>query len=170
MADTISPPTEGIVIPRLRAQFGEALKDVKVWRHETTILVEPPALVAVCRFLKDSPDLAFDLLSSVTAVDRLALPEHTPRFEVVYHLCSIPLKRRLRLKLQVEDGEPVPTVTGVWEAANWYEREVFDLFGIVFTGHPDLTRILMPDDWDGHPLRKDYAVQASPKWWEEEPA
>jgi NADH-quinone oxidoreductase subunit C len=171
MPDTVSiPPMEGIVIPRLREQFGGALEAVKVWRHETTILLPAGDLVRVCRFLKDSPDLAFDFLSSVTAVDRLALPEHTPRFEVVYQLCSIPHKRRLRLKIRVEDGMPVPTVTEVWETANWYEREVFDLFGIPFTGHPELTRILMPDDWEGHPLRKDYAVQASPKWWEEEPA
>ncbi len=163
-------PTEAIVIPRLREQFGAALRHVEVWRHETTVLLDPAELVRASRFLRDSPELAFDFLSAVTAVDRLNLAEHTPRFEVVYHLCSIPHKRRLRLKVRVEDGEPVPTVTTVWEAANWYEREVFDLFGIRFSGHPDLTRILMPDDWEGHPLRKDYPVEAAPKWWEEEPA
>ena len=171
MSETIStPPTEGIVIPRLREQFGEALQGVKVWRHETTILLQPGDLVRVCRFLRDSPDLVFNFLSAVTAVDRLVLPDHTPRFEVVYQLCSLPHKRRLRLKVRVEDGESLPSVTGVWETANWYEREVFDLFGIPFAGHPDLTRILMPEDWEGYPLRKDYAVQASPKWWQEEPA
>ena len=170
MAEITIPPIEGLVIPRLRGQFGDVLQDVKVWRHETSVLVRPGDLVRVCRFLRDSPDLAFDFLSSVTAVDRLNLPGPTPRFEVIYQLASIPHKWRLRLKVRVPDGEPVPTVIPVWDAANWYEREVFDLFGIVFTGHPELTRILMPEDWEGHPLRKDYPVEAAPKWWEEEPA
>ncbi len=170
MPDTAVPPIEGLVIPRLREQFGDALLDVKTWRHETTVLVRPSDLVRVCRFLRDTPDLAFDFLATVTAVDRLGLPDNGPRLEVVYHLASIPHKWRLRLKLRVADGEAVPTVTSVWDAANWYEREVYDLFGIAFADHPNLTRILMPDDWEGHPLRKDYPVQAAPKWWEEEPA
>ena len=167
---TGQPATEGLVLQRLRAQCGEALREVKVWRHETTILLAPADLVRVCRSLKDDADLAFDFLSSVTGVDRLNLPDRTPRFELVYHLYSIPHKRRLRLKVRVDEGEAVPSVTEVWETANWHEREVFDLFGVPFAGHPDLRRILMPDDWEGHPLRKDYPAEASPKWWEEEPA
>ncbi len=170
MSEATEPAAEGLVLQRLRERFGEALLDVKVWRHETTILLRPLDLVRVCRYLRDDPDLTFDFLSSVTGVDRLSLPRNSPRFEVVYHLYSLQHKRRLRLKVQVADGEAVPSVTGVWESANWHEREVFDLFGVPFSGHPDLRRILMPDDWEGHPLRKDYPVEASPKWWEEEPA
>jgi NADH-quinone oxidoreductase subunit C len=163
-------PAEGLVLTRLRERFGDALLEVKLWRHETTIFLQPRDLVRVCLYLRDDPDLTFDFLSSVTAVDCLRLPEHSPRFEVVYHLYSLQHKRRLRLKIRVEDGEAVPSVIGVWETANWHEREVFDLLGVPFAGHPDLRRILMPDDWEGHPLRKDYPVEASPKWWEEEPS
>ncbi len=167
MADAAA--TEGLVLQRLREHVGDAIGDVKVWRHEITIVLSPTDLVRVCRYLRDEPELAFDFLSSVVGVDRLKLPDNTPRFEVVYHLYSIQYKRRLRLKVRVGEGESVPSVTGVWESANWHEREIFDLFGVPFEGHPDLQRILMPDDWEGHPLRKDYPVQASPKWWEEEP-
>jgi NADH-quinone oxidoreductase subunit C len=164
-----SSVVEGLVLHKLREQCGDALLEVKVWRHETTAVLRPQDLVRVCRFLRQDPDLGFDFLSSVTGVDRLNLPEASPRFEVVYHLYSLQFKRRLRLKVRVDDGEKVPTVTGVWETANWHEREVYDLFGVPFEGHPDLRRILTPDDWEGHPLRKDYPVQAAPKWWEEEP-
>jgi NADH-quinone oxidoreductase subunit C len=161
---------ESLVLLRLREQFGEALTEVKIWRNETTVILRPQDLERICRFLRDDPDLTFDFLSDVTGVDRLKLPEASPRFEVVYHLHSLQHRRRLRLKVRVNEGEAVPTVTGVWETANWHEREVYDLFGVPFDGHPDLRRILMPDDWEGHPLRKDYPVEASPKWWEEEPA
>jgi NADH-quinone oxidoreductase subunit C len=169
-ADGQEGAPEGLVLQRLRERFGDALLDVKVWRNETTVVVGPADLVGICRFLRDDPDLAFDFLADLTGVDRLKLPESSPRFEVVYQLYSIQFKRRLRLKVRVDEGQPVPSVTGVWETANWHEREVHDLFGVSFQGHPDLRRILMPDDWEGHPLRKDYPVEASPKWWEEEPA
>jgi NADH-quinone oxidoreductase subunit C len=179
MSDTDSRVAEGrdeaqaaesLVLQRLRDQFGGLLLDVKVWRNEITVILRPADLVRVCRFLRDDPDLAFDFLSDVTGVDRLKLPEHSPRFEVVCHLYSLQYRRRLRLKVRVDEGEAVPTVTDVWPTANWHEREVYDMFGIPFEAHPDLRRILMPDDWEGHPLRKDYPVEASPKWWEEEPA
>lgn len=161
---------EGLVLQRLREQFGPALLEVKVWRNETTVVLAPQDLVRVCQFLRDDPDLAFDFLSDVTGVDRLMLPEPSPRFEVVYHVYSLQYRRRLRLKVRVGDGQAVSTVTELWPTANWHEREVYDLFGVPFEGHPDLRRILTPDDWEGHPLRKDYPVEASPKWWEEEPA
>ncbi len=164
------PAAESLVLQRLRERFGGALQQVRVWRNETTVILRPQDLIPICRLLRDDPDLAFDFLSSVTGVDRLNLPESSPRFEVVYHLYSLQFKRRLRLKVQVDEGEAVPTVTGIWETANWHEREVFDLFGVPFADHPDLRRILMPDDWEGHPLRKDYPVEAAPRWWEEEPA
>jgi NADH-quinone oxidoreductase subunit C len=121
-----------------------------------TIYATPDRIVDTCRALRDTPSLAFDMLVEVTAVDFFP---RTPRFEVVYHLVSIASRRRLRVKVRVDLGATVPTVCGVWPAAGWPEREVWDMFGIVFDGHPDLRRILMPEDWEGHPQRKDYPVQ-----------
>lgn len=168
--EELQAPAESLALQRLREQFGEIILETKVWRNETTVVLAPQDLPRVCRFLRDDPDLAFDFLSDVTGVDRLGWPEALPRFEVVYHLYSLQHQRRLRLKVRVNEGQAVPSVTGIWETANWHEREVYDLFGVPFEGHPDLRRILMPDDWEGHPLRKDYPAEASPKWWEEEPA
>ena len=119
-----------------------------------TIYVPASHLVPTGEALRDA--LGFDLLVEVTAVDFFP---REPRYEVVYHLVSIAGRRRLRVKVAVAAGASVPTVQGVWPAAGWPEREVWDLFGITFDGHPDLRRILMPEDWDGHPLRKDYPVQ-----------
>jgi NADH-quinone oxidoreductase subunit C len=120
---------------------------------EATIVIDPGRIVEVCRALKEQ---GFERLASVTAVDRFPCE---PRFEVVYHLHSIGRNRRLRLKCRVVTAEAeIDSVTGVWRSADWYEREVYDLFGITFRGHPGLRRILMPEDWDGHPLRKDYPV------------
>ena len=123
-------------------------------RKELTLETPPARIVSVCGFLKY--DRNFVRLSTVTAVDRYPAE---PRFEVVYHLHSIEPCRRLRLKCRVRGEDPViESVVSVWRSANWYEREVFDLFGIQFVNHPDLRRIMLPDDWKGHPLRKDYPV------------
>ena len=157
-------PEENLTVRKLRERFPEAILSAKSFRNEITVVVTPSEIVRVCRHLKEDPDLRYDFLSDLTAVDRLR--EH-PRFEVVYHLYSLPFKRRVRLKVPVEEGEAVPSVTQVWGTADWHEREVYDMFGVGVEGHPDLRRILMPEDWEGHPLRKDYPVQASPKWWEE---
>jgi NADH-quinone oxidoreductase subunit C len=119
-----------------------------------TVYVPVVGLVRTCGALRDS--LGFEVLVELTAVDYLP---RTPRFEVVYHLLSIANRRRVRLKVRVEAGDGVPTVQGVWPSAGWPEREVWDMFGIPFDGHPDLRRILMPEEWEGHPLRKDYPVQ-----------
>ena len=156
-----------LAVRKLRERFPQAVLEAKAHRNEVTVAVDRAAIETVCRFLRDDPDLAFDYLSDLTAVDRLGLGEPGPRFEVVYHLYSVSRRHRLRLKVRAGDGEPVPTVTAVWEGANWFEREVFDLFGVPFAGHPDPRRILMPDDWVGHPLRKDFPVETSPRWWEE---
>ena len=121
-----------------------------------TIYVPADQLVATCRALLDTPALRFNVLTEITAVDYLP---RDPRFEVVYHLLSVPHRRRLRLKVRVGDGGSVQTVQRVWPSAGWFEREVWDMFGILFDGHDDLRRILMPDDWEGHPARKDYPVQ-----------
>jgi len=121
-----------------------------------TIYAPAERLVDTCRALRDTPALRFDFLADVIGVDFLP---RSPRYEVVYHLVSISNRRRLRVKVRVPDGGGVPTVHGVWPAANWHEREVWDMLGIFIEGHPDLRRILMPEDWEGHPLRKDYPVQ-----------
>ena len=121
---------------------------------ELTVEIAPEKIVETCGFLKQS--MQFERLSTVTAVDRYPIE---PRFAVVYHLQSIARKERVRLKCRLAGEHPeIDSVTSVWRSANWYEREVFDLFGIRFRNHPDLRRILMPDNWEGHPLRKDYPV------------
>jgi NADH-quinone oxidoreductase subunit C len=135
----------------------DAVTGGKLDRGELTLEVRPAKIASVCGFLKY--DQSFVRLSSVTAVDRYPAE---PRFEVVYHLHSLARKERVRLKCRVGGENPeIESVTSVWRGANWYEREVFDLFGIRFTSHPDLRRIMLPDDWAGHPLRKDYPVTGS---------
>jgi NADH-quinone oxidoreductase subunit C len=121
-----------------------------------TIYVPKEHLVATCRALVDAPSLGFAAIIEITAVDYLP---RSPRFEVVYHLLSVSNRLRLRLKVRVDTDETVPTVQSVWPGAGWPEREVWDMFGIIFAGHPDLRRLLMPEDWEGHPARKDYPVQ-----------
>ena len=124
-------------------------------RGELTVEVAPERIVEACRAVKH--ELKFERLSDVTAVDRYP---SEPRFEVVYHAHSVSRNLRLRLKARLAGDSPaIESVTGVWRSANWYEREVFDLFGITFRNHPDLRRILMPEEWTGHPLRKDYPVE-----------
>jgi NADH-quinone oxidoreductase subunit C len=124
---------------------------------QTTVCVSRDHLPAVARALRDRPDLRYHLLAELTAVD---YAPREPRFEVVYLLVSIEHRRRLRVQVRLQgDDAHVGTVSGVWPAANWLEREVWDLFGIVFDGHPDPRRLLMPEDWEGFPLRKDSPVQ-----------
>jgi NADH-quinone oxidoreductase subunit C len=124
------------------------------------IYVPADKLVETCRVLRDTPSLGFNAFVEITAVDYLP---HEPRYEVVYHLLSMAHKHRVRLKVRVAgnaaDDGVVPTVQDIWPGAAWAEREVWDMFGIVFSGHPDLRRLLMPEDWEGHPARKDYPVQ-----------
>jgi NADH-quinone oxidoreductase subunit C len=121
---------------------------------ETTVIADPAQIVDLCRFLKDKEK--FIRLSTVTAVDWFPAE---PRFEVVYHLHSIERNLRLRVKCRLSGANPeIDSATPVWYAANWYEREIFDMFGIGFRNHPNLVRILMPVDWEGYPLRKDYPV------------
>jgi NADH-quinone oxidoreductase subunit C len=139
--------------------FAAALLESVTYRDETTLVLAPDTLVEVCQALRDEPTLRYDYLADVTAVD---WPERTPRFDVVYHLLSLQTRARVRLKVRVgqpeEEHPAVPSVHAVWPTANWYEREIYDLFGIAFTNHPDLRRLLMPADWEGYPLRKDYPL------------
>jgi len=154
-------------VEMVRKKFPQAIVEIVEFRGEQTIILRPEQLVAVCSYLQK--DVRYTFLSSVTAVH---WPERLPRFDIVYHLLSIPHRSELRLKVRVgerrEEHPSVPTVSGVWPGANWYEREVFDLFGILFSNHPDLRRILMPMDWTTHPLRKDYPLSGfdlpEPHW------
>ncbi|MEE9172671.1 MAG: NADH-quinone oxidoreductase subunit C [candidate division NC10 bacterium] len=151
-------------VHRLREEFPGAVVAVVPFQDEVTITVEREEIDRICHFLKGDPDLRYDFLADLCGVDWLGKQE--PRFEVVYNLYSIPRRDRIRLKIRVPEDTEVPSVVRVWPTANWHEREVFDMFGVRFTGHPDLRRILMPEDWEGHPLRKDYPVEEMPRWWE----
>lgn len=144
--------TPADAIEGLQRQFGDAVLDVVYFRDEATALIPGDKVVDVCRYCRD--ELGFNYLSDISAVDWL---DRTPRFDIVYHLLSLESWIRLRIKVQTDVGVPVPTVIPVWGGANWPEREVYDLFGVEFAGHPDMRRILMPEGWIGHPLRKDYA-------------
>lgn len=144
-------------VARLLAWNSAAVEGAKFDREEMTIYVDRASIREACALLRDDAECAFNFLSDVTCVDWYP---SEPRFEVVYHLLSISKKERVRLKVRLDGGSPVvESLTSVWPGANYFEREVFDLFGIRFTGHPYLRRILMPEDWEGHPLRKDYPVE-----------
>jgi NADH-quinone oxidoreductase subunit C len=146
-----------LAVRKLREWDAQAVAQVIEFRGETTVVVPRERLVRVAEYLAGEPSLVFSFLSDITTVDRYPIE---PRFEVNYHLLSLERRERLRLKVRVPGSEAVvPTVTSVWPTANWHERENFDLFGMRFEGHPDLRRILMPDDWEGYPLRKDYPVE-----------
>jgi NADH-quinone oxidoreductase subunit C len=160
---------ENPTVAFVRERFPEDLLEVTAYRQEQTLLIKPNAIAQVCQALRDAEDQAFDYLADVTAVD---WPEREPRYDVVYHLVSLVTHAVVRLKVRVgtpKEAHPaVPSVTSIWPAANWFEREIYDLFGIAFTGHPDLRRILMPTDWVGHPLRKDYpltGIQLPEPYW-----
>jgi len=141
----------------LRAACPDGVLETSFPQGDALAVVRPEYLRKVMAFLKDDPRLQFSMLVDITAVDHLG---RKPRFDVVYHLLSIPLKRRLRIKVRVEDGEPtVDSLTPLWGDANWLEREVWDMFGIRFAEHPDLRRILLYEEFQGHPLRKDYPIR-----------
>jgi NADH-quinone oxidoreductase subunit C len=146
-----------VAVRKLKDRDPQAAAEVISFRGETTIVVPRERLVRSAEYLKSDPDLAFEFLSDITAVDRFPVE---PRFELNYHLTSLKHRTRVRLKVKLNSKDPVvATVTTVWPTANWHEREIFDLMGVRFDGHPNLTRILMPDDWEGHPHRKDYPVE-----------
>ena len=145
------------IVERLRAADEKVIAVASEFRGELTLVLPPEQLLRAAQLLQAEPGLQFDFLSDISAVDRFPIE---PRFEMNYHLLSIPLRQIVRLRVWLPGKEPVvSTVIPVWPTANWHEREIFDLFGIRFEGHPDLHRILMPDDWEGYPLRKDYPVE-----------
>jgi len=148
---------QSLVVRKLRAWNSQAVAEVREFRGELTIVVPREYLRRAAEFLSGDPELQFTFLSDVIGVDHFPIE---PRFELNYQLLSLARRERARLKVRVDGNDPVvESVTPVWLAADWPEREIFDLFGIRFEGHPDLRRILMPEDWEGHPLRKDYPVE-----------
>ena len=150
--------TPSLIAAAFQREHPEWTHEVVEALGETTITVARENIVAACEFLKQAPGLEFNFLADLCGVDRG--PEEEPRFEVNYHLFSTTKHHRVRLKVLLnEDDAIVPTVTGVWRTANWHERETYDLFGVIFDGHPDLRRILLPDDWQGHALRKDFPLR-----------
>ena len=145
-----------VVVERLRGWNAAAVVEVIEFRGDTTIVVPRELLRELCERARSDSDLQFNLLSDATCVDRFP---SEPRFEMNYQLVSIPLQRRITLRVRIPGSDPtVDSLFSVWPGANWLEREVFDLFGIRFNGHPDLRRILLPEDFEGHPLRRDYPV------------
>ncbi|MEW6457040.1 MAG: NADH-quinone oxidoreductase subunit C [Acidobacteriota bacterium] len=143
------------ILKRIRENFSQSIEDVKFQFGELTVRIKKEFLIPLLEFLKTDEVTQLNFLSDLTAVD---YPDREKRFELVYHLFSIPNKNRLRIKLWISEKEKAPSITRIWEASNWLEREIFDMFGIEFEGHPDLKRILLSEDWEGHPLRKDYPL------------
>jgi len=148
-----------IVLEKIKEKFGSAVLDTHSFRGDDTALISRDKIVEAAKFLKEDPELDFNVLIDLTAVDCLNL-DRPHRFEVVYHFYSIAKKHRARLKVPLTEEDPsVDTLTGLWPGANWFEREVWDMFGVKFNGHPNLQRILMYDEFQGHALRKDYPVR-----------
>jgi NADH-quinone oxidoreductase subunit C len=146
-----------VVVDTLRAWSTNAIEEVIEFRGETTLVVPRKVLRPIAARCRDDGGLQFNLLTDATCVDRFPLE---PRFELNYHLVSIPKRLKVRLRVRLGGDDPVvDSLVPVWPGANWLEREIFDLFGVQFTGHPDLRRILLPEDWEGYPLRKDYPVE-----------
>lgn len=153
------------LVGKLKSAFNGAVLEASEFLGQLSIRIDPPRLAEICEALKTDQQTPFDYLSDLTCVH---YPDNTGApFEVVYNLYSIPANERVRLKVAVDASEGVETVTGVWPSANWLEREVFDLFGVNFRNHPDLRRILLPPDWKGHPLRKDYPLEFVENDWTE---
>jgi NADH-quinone oxidoreductase subunit C len=149
------------LLERLRGRFGAAVVDIHEQHGDATAVLDRGVLLDALRFCRDEPALRFDVLMDLTAADYLKYPgrEDGPRFEVVYHLYSLAHNHRVRLKVRLdEDDARVPSAVPLWPIADWLEREVWDMFGVRFEGHPDLRRLLMYEEFVGHPLRKDYPI------------
>ena len=161
-----APPKEGPValdnevVKRYKERFGDAIREAWIDRKQAILVVAREQLVEIAIYSRD--DEQFDWLSDLTAVD---WPKREKRFDIVLNMYSFKKNERLRLKVYAAADERVPSVQGVWATANWLEREVYDMFGVVFEGHPELKRILMPDEWQGHPLRKDYDILTQDTAW-----
>jgi NADH-quinone oxidoreductase subunit C len=148
------------ILEQIKSKFSDAILTADEFRGELTIVLPKGRIVEICRYVKEDEILSFNLLADLFGID-MATP--TNRFGVVYNLYSLKTKQRIHLKTFTEEANPkVPTVTGVWKTANWHEREAFDMFGIIFEGHPDLRRLYMPEEFEYHPLRKDFPLMGIP--------
>jgi NADH-quinone oxidoreductase subunit C len=155
--------SENKLVKKLRTRFDGVVSEPFEFLGQVAVRIAPQSIVEVCMFLRDDQDARFNYLSDLTCV-HYPLRAEGP-LEVVYNLFSIPRNERIRLKVGIAEGASVDSVTGVWPSANWMEREVYDLFGVTFHNHPDLRRILLPPDWEGHPLRKDYPLEFIENAW-----
>jgi NADH-quinone oxidoreductase subunit C len=149
-------PTE--IAEKVKERFPEEVVEVTDFRDQVSVIVKRGKILNICRYLHDDPSLFFAHLQDLCGADYHGKKD--PRFEVVYNLYSIINHHQIRIRAQVPDNDPsIQSVTSIWTGANWHERECYDMFGIVFKGHPDHRRILLPEDWEGHPLRKDYPLK-----------
>ena len=155
-------PWSSPLVDELHKRFPGALSDALIFRNQPSMTVAKESLIALSEHLKSQEGGGYTLLTDETAVD---YPKRPKRFEIIYQLYSFKLNHRLRLKVLAAEGERIPSVVRVWPTANWLEREVYDMFGIEYEGHPDLKRILLPDEWTGHPLRKDYDILKQDDAW-----
>ena len=150
----------------LQSQFQGEILQTQTFQGQTAVIIRPHRIIEMLRWLRDIPEMRMNHLRSLCGVDNSRRKDPgLSRFEVVYHLYSIPLRHELRLRAQVPEDDPcIDSVVGLWSGANWLERETFDLMGIRFNHHPDLRRILLPEDWQGHPLRKEYPLKGREEW------
>ena len=156
MSAAIMNIEDSVLVRKVREAFGTQILETLVFRGEVTHVVDRANVRNLCNFLKIDPDLGMNYIVDVVGADYYG---NDPRFEVVYHLYSIRKKHRIRIKVRVNEGETVPSVTSIWPGADWPEREVYDMYGIAFDGHPNMKRIYMAEDWEGYPLRKDYPLR-----------
>jgi NADH-quinone oxidoreductase subunit C len=146
------------IAEKIKEKFPDQVIEVAEFRDQVSVIVKRDQIIPILKYLHDDPILSFDHLQDLTAVDYLKKKD--VRFEVVYNLYSIRYRHHIRIRAQVTENDPkIKSAVPIWAGADWHERECFDMFGIVFTGHPDLRRILLPEDWEGHPLRKDYPLK-----------
>jgi NADH-quinone oxidoreductase subunit C len=155
-------PWSSPLLDELQKRLPGAVLEAVTFRKMPCLTVAKDFLVSICHFLKSEEGGDYTMLTDETAVD---YPKREKRFDIIYHLYSFKRNDRLRLKVMVGEGETVPSVVSIWPTANWLEREVYDMFGVVYDGHPGLKRILLPDDWSGHPLRKDYDILRQDNAW-----
>ncbi len=147
------------IAEKIKEKFAEEVKEIIEFRGQVSVVLKKDRIKEIMQYLHGDPELNFNFLEDLCGVDYFGKKE--PRFEVVYHLYSFEHRHMIRLKAEVaEDDASIDSVVGIWAGANWHERECFDLFGITFNGHPDLRRVLLPEDWEGHPLRKDYPLRS----------